>query len=257
MEPKEKYKQAYKKPLHKLDDKRVELPKAIKQICCPTCNSEVPNEEVNIHDKIAKCNSCEGIFSFEDQISELKHTNQQLKKTQKIKQEILRPEGIELFYYGDDLEIVFEQPATWLEWLFLPIGLMTILPGIIISLDEKIIGPALLLSFLPAFIITAYSYWRYKKHRVFISVDEKELLVQWRPRKLKFDKAFSTKDITQIYVKKRPDLNLYAIKMIVDNGDGQKHINLTSIKSASKAKFLEQEIEKYLKIQDVVVPEES
>ena len=49
----------------------------------------------------------------------------------------------------------------------------------------------------------------------------------------------------------------WQLLMIIDEGDGHKHIKLTSVSTVSKAKYLEQVIEGHLDIQDVVVPEES
>lgn len=46
--------------------------------------------------------------------------------------------------------------------------------------------------------------------------------------------------------------------MIVNGADGQKHVAIAPLMvGKSKVRFLEQEIEKYLKIEDRKVPEES
>jgi hypothetical protein len=62
-------------------------------------------------------------------------------------------------------------------------------------------------------------------------------------------------DIDQVYIKKKNGLN--SIYMIVDNPTGQKHIRLIAgLDSISKARFLEQEIERHIGIVDRPVPEE-
>lgn len=251
MEPIEDYKEPFKDPFLDAIKDRVELPKSYTQICCPNCSADVPTEEINIHDKIGKCNSCQGIFSIEDQVEGLSHTSQ------KLKQEILRPEGIEMFYYQDELEISYQQPATVMEWIMASITGMMMMPGIIIGIEDKLLGPFLIFTVVPLILGSLYYLWHKAKHKTYLIIDKQELTVQRRPRKFIRDKSYYTKDINQIYIKKRADIGLWNIMMIIDEGEGQKHIKLTSASSASKAKFLEQEIESHLGIQDVVVPEED
>jgi hypothetical protein len=62
-------------------------------------------------------------------------------------------------------------------------------------------------------------------------------------------------DIDQVYIKKENER--HSIYMIVDNPTGQKHIRLiTGLESVSKARYLEQEIERHIGIVDRPVPEE-
>ena len=76
-----------------------------------------------------------------------------------------------------------------------------------------------------------------------------------RPKKFIKDKSYMVNDIDQVYLKK--EHNLYSIHMIVNNAMGQKHISLiTGLNSMSKARYLEQEIERHLDIVDRSVPEE-
>ena len=50
-------------------------------------------------------------------------------------------------------------------------------------------------------------------------------------------------------------MGYYTIHMIINGLEGQKHEKLMTVKTLSKAKYLEQEIERYLKISDREVPE--
>ena len=247
----EELEEPFKDPLYRIDDERVELPATFKIVCCPNCETTVPSSDLNISEKVGKCGSCQAIFSIEKDIQKL-HSS-----PQKIKQEILRPEGIELFYFGDELEITFEQPIGWLEWVLLFLLVIPFIAGIGMSIELGTILPFILLTLLPVALIALYAYRKKAKHRVVISIDELDLNIMNKPRKLKVDQHYSIKHIQQLYVKHRPDIGVWRLCMIVDEGNGQKHVNLSSLKSASKAKYLEQEIEAHLNIQDVVVPEES
>ena len=53
---------------------RVELPKGSNtdefvQIKCPSCGSSTSSDHMNINDKVAKCGSCNAVFSFANQLS--------------------------------------------------------------------------------------------------------------------------------------------------------------------------------------------
>ena len=245
------YKEPFKEPLFNFEEERVELPESFKIICCPNCSTEIPADNLNIAEKIGKCGSCQGVFSIQKDISGLQNS------PKKIKQEILRPEGIELFHFRDELEISFDQPMAWLEWGFLILYSIFFIVGVGMSTEMGIILPFISLSVLPS-VFSFFYYLRKKaKHRVFISIDDQYLNIMWRPKKLHIDQSYSIKDIQQAYVKYNPNIGLWVVYMIADLGKGQKHIKLASVKTASKAKYLEQEIESHLNIQDVVVPEES
>ena len=80
--------------------------------------------------------------------------------------------------------------------------------------------------------------------------------ISWRPKKFIKDQQFNIKDIDQIYT--RSVSGLSSIFMIVNGIDGQKHIKLIQgLDSLSKARFLEQEIERHLGIVDRNIPEEK
>ena len=94
-----------------------------------------------------------------------------------------------------------------------------------------------------------------QKHKIYVQLNEEELTIKWRPKKLKHDRRYNSKDIDQLYVSK--GMEHYDIKMIINTDVGQKHVRLISnIQSISKVKFLEQEFEKHLGIKNRKVPEE-
>ncbi len=247
----EEYKGAYKK-LHKdYAEDRVELPKTFKILSCPNCSTELPTENLNLDKNLGKCNSCNAVFSIEDDLRDLH------KAPQKIKQEILRPEGIELFHYHDNFTAYFDQPMAPIEWPFIFAYMIAFIAGIGASFELKSFIPFLALTV--GFSVLHYLYYlrRKEKHKVILEIDDQYLNILWRPRKFIVDKSYHIKDIDQLYVKARSDNAVWFLFMIVDEGQGQKHVKLTSMNSASKAKYLEQEIEAYLDIQDVEVPEEN
>ena len=101
-----------------------------------------------------------------------------------------------------------------------------------------------------------YNIFHRKYHKRFLTIDSKFLYIKWRPKKLVKDKKYPIDEIDQIYVKNVSGFN--TIYMVVNSDDGQKHIRLIGqIRSFSKARYLEQEIERHLGIKDREVPEET
>lgn len=218
------------------------------KIACPTCHAHIKADGINIDDKIAKCSSCDSIFSIHDQVSKLL-------LREDPKHEVIRPEGIDLFEFRDALEISVKQPWTALE----------VIPAIIL--------PFLAIIFTIAFFKKGFNYvfavasWvstaimifllaQRKKHWIYINIDDKYLSTFWRPKKLHQDKHFPIDQVNQLYV--RGVNGACSLIVVLDTAEGQKHIKLIGdMSSLSKAKYLEQEIERYLNIKDRKLPEEA
>lgn len=245
-EPIEEYADPYKEPRLELNP---EISKGFSKVCCPSCDSEIAADDLNIHDKIGKCCDCNVIFPFDKTVLSLEST------PQKIRQEILRPEGIDLFYFDEALEISIQQPYPWIEYVLIGIMLFVGLVSAVGIAEGAVSAMVLFIGLILSSVF--YYFHRKKKHKVYITIDEQNLNIYWQPKKLKKDKTYSSKGIAQLYVKHNPNIGIWNIMMIVNEDGGHKHIKLTSTSTVSKAKFLEQEIERHLKIQDVDVPEET
>jgi len=250
LEPLEEYKKPYKERVALPPDSTLESSNVFTTICCPQCDEPIPAKDLNIHDKIGKCGSCNIVFSFRKNIQALDDT------PQKVRQELFRPEGVDIFYYKDEVEFGFNQPDGWIEWaqyLFL----FAFMPlGVAIYLKKGTDITQLLALLLPTVLSIIYFIFR-QKHKTFIGIDDRFLWLKNRPKKFKKDQSFLIEHIDQVYVKQRPDFGTWDVKMIVDEGQGQKHMHMTTVRTISQAKYLEQEIERYLGIQDAIVPEET
>jgi len=218
-----------------------------KKIHCASCAEEVPADNININDKIAKCNNCNVVFSFHLEAHQLASTDQP-------KQEILRPEGIDIFHYKEDLDISVKQPFTVLEGVGIPLlFFFTFIFTMIYFKDGMPIVFPLTVWF--GSIVMLINLFTRSKHKVHINITDRDFTIFWRPNKLVRSKVFDVRDINQLYINKH---NAYALNVIVDTPNGQKHHRLMSgITSLSKAQYLEQEIERHLGIQDRSVPEET
>ncbi len=92
------------KPAEKLELEQIkkEFPKVFRKINCPSCKQDIPADHLNLQNSLAKCGNCNVIFSIEEEVKTVQ-------TKEEMKQEVFRPEGIDLFYYKDDLDITVQQ----------------------------------------------------------------------------------------------------------------------------------------------------
>ncbi len=232
----------------KLREIKKELPKVFKKVCCPSCEEEVNADNLNLQNNVAKCGSCNVIFSIEEEV-------ESVKTKKEIKQEFIRPEGIDLFYYKDDLDITVQQHIQGLDAfgvIILPVlAAFSIL--IYFAKDISIYFP---IAFTLGALYFIYKAFNYSNNKTYIDINNKFLSIKYRPKNLRKDKTYTAFEIDQLYIKHAVDgSGYYTVSMIINSLDGQKHEKLITVNTLSKAKFLEQEIEQYLNIEDKKIPE--
>ena len=247
-EPIKQYKPAEQLELPKI---KKELPKVFKRVSCPACAEALNAEHLDLPNKVAKCCSCHVIFSIDEEIAELKSKKE-------TKQEFFRPEGIDLFHYKGDLEIMLPQNVHGLEgFLFGMFALFA--PFSILLHFKKGFSVYFPFFFVIGTLFFLYRLFSYAKAKTYIDINERALTIKHRPNNLKKDKTFPVEDIDQVYIKQSVDgmgMGYFVLFMIVNGLKGQQHKDLITVNTLSKAKYLEQEIEKYLGIEDRRVPEE-
>ncbi len=239
------------KPVEKFELKEIqkEPPKVFKKVCCPSCTKEVKADNLNLQSTMGKCGSCNAIFSIEEEVKSIKTVTE-------VKQETLRPEGIDLFYYKGDLDITIQQHLHGVDAAGLFIfPFFAFLTTFIFFAGKKDIS-----MYFPIVTSLASFYFIYrainfsKKNKTYIDINSNYLSIKSRPKNFKKDRTFNSADIDQVYLK-YVDGTHYYVYMMINALEGQKHVKLLTVNSLSKAKYLEQEIEKYLNIEDRKVPE--
>ncbi len=237
----EKQEELYKLKLKALEKK---AKGTFQKVNCPSCETAIPSDNINIQDKIAKCGGCHAVFPLD---LSFQHKINELLSARKPKQTILRPEGIDLYAYQNELEIAIGQPTSFLDifpWIFWPI--FPIFFTVIFFTDGFPLSILLTTWMLGVFpVLNAINF---SKHKIYMTMDDVYFNIQWRPKKFVKDKRFLVRDIDQLYV--RSINGMYQVLMVLNQENGQKEIPLMSVRSLAKAKYLEQEIEKYLKIED-------
>lgn len=230
----------------------------VQKVDCPSCSETVPGEHLNIQSNIAKCNSCDIIFSINEQVEKLSLQNN-------ISQDILRPEGVELTHFQNDLDISVAQSWNTSEIIFI-----SLLPLILLMISSAFIELAPPTSFfkvglLSFWLVSIVGYIAYffirKKHKIYIHIDDRDLYIERRPKKFIKDKKYAIEDIDQVYIKSitsSSGTKGVGIFMVVNDIKGQKKVELiNSVNSRTKAKYIEQEIERHLGITDRRVPDEE
>ncbi len=241
------YKETYKYKLELPELDFLDSKEKSTKVSCPSCDAAVPVKNINIHDHVGKCEQCDSIFSIEAQIEHLK---------QKTKNELLKkPKGLEVFKFGNEVEFSLNQPLHLGEVLG-----VALIPFISLVLTIPWLTGAA--SFIPAlvswsiallFIVNALTI-RWQKLFFIIDKQRKKFDIVRKPRKLFKNASYDLSEIEQFYVSKPAD---YALTMVVNTQDGHKHINLVSgFKKVSEARYLEQELEEHLGIENKKVPEE-
>ena len=146
---------------------------------------------INIQDKIAKCHSCNAVFPFQNQLVPLQ-------KVEKTKEEVRRPEGIELYEYKDNLELIIDQPLHPLE-IIIPTFLYLFAFIFTAIFFTKGMARGVFFGTWVLTIASTISLIGRKKHKAYLEVDSEYLGLYWKPRKYNKNKRFPIDDIDQVY----------------------------------------------------------
>jgi len=253
---------AYRDPKYKTPKEKLKhvFPKTKgMQIHCSNCDHEIEHADINIDKAIAKCSNCNNVFSFEEEVRDVRQ-----------RPEIFMPEGIEMMEFMSELDIRYKwrhaKPmngflmAFTIIWnvMLLPFILMAIASGqwvVLLGISAHLaVGVGLIMHMITTFFNSTY-----------LIVDEHEIIVEHAPIRLPFfvkDQYINVESVEQLYVKKytssktngRPN---YAYAVHVKKNTGDDIRLLKGFTSKDKALYIEQEIERYLGILDRRVEEES
>jgi len=206
---------------------------------------------LQLKDKIGKCIHCNAVFPFHQEIANFH-------KREEKKEPIKRPEGIDLVHFQNELDITLDQPYPVVNvigfFFFILFGFLTTL--IYFKKGISIFIPG---GFLLGSMYCLYNIFTREKNKIHLSIDEHNLTVKWRPKKRMKDRVIDVQEIDQIYLRTDQTKTVYSLYLILNGIEGQKHMPLLPSfgTSLSKARYLEQEIEKHLGITDRKVPESN
>lgn len=225
-----------------------------KELTCPNCSTAIPPDRINIQELVAACPTCAHVFSFAPLLSEA------LPQVPKPEGPIALPKDFEVRRELSTLYISIPWRSVrnkWFMTIFAVLWDLFMVPFIALALSGNTeVALFISLHFAVAVGITFYvlALWI---NSTKIRVDNSGIQVWHTPIPVPFTPRhfIPADEITQFYVEEyvpsrtngRPDIT-FALRCKTKNG---KDIRLVpGFTDPSGALYLEQEIEKFLKIAD-------
>ncbi len=221
---------------------------------CPECRAPIFSDDVDLVKTIAKCKTCNNIFDFHNRLGGSGELPARYRK------EIVIPPGIEVLHLMNELEIMIKwrksvKTFTLFFALFWNafIGIVSI---IMLSVGE--LFPILfLIPFILVGIYLIYASLGYALNTSYITVDEDRISIEHKPINflIQKDRHYAPEEVDQLFVRKyevgktnEQSVYAFAVDLILKNG--KKHTLVKELHSVDYARYIEQEIEYYLKIKD-------
>lgn len=226
---------------------------------CPECKAKIKYKDINVNKALAKCDSCHTVHSFEKK--EASATQQ--------KTFVALPEGIRAYDMPDavDFEVSWKKSSKSL-WFFTAFAIFwNTIVGIFVIIGFAT-GEMTVLAFIAFHIIVglgvAYYVLALFFNTSYIGINRYDLTVEHSPIPFPFFKSYeiSVQDIEQLHIERyvasktngRPD---YAFSVFVKTRNKVKPIKLMKgLKTAEQGRYIEQEIESFLGIEDEKVTKE-
>ena len=225
---------------------------------CKKCGENIPSENVNINKTLAKCDHCGSMFTFEDDV---------FFENRRGRPEFIMPVGIEVLKLLTSMEIEMswfksmKRSNLAFEVMFSVLWNVIVF-GMVVAMIAG--GAGINLAFLAVHLIVGLTLG-YRLMSKFINkttviIDHQNIKLEHGPIKVPGKKNITipNSQVRQLYVSEYltniesngDRLKAFAVYLILVNG---KKIQLVKDSNKESALYIEQEIERYLKIEDVVV----
>jgi len=246
---------------HKAKLKSVEK---FKDIHCPKCDAKVDPGQLNIKQLVGKCNSCGTIFSFAEDLPRVDLPNEEYESN---KPKVIHlPKGIEIYELSRSLLIDHK----WRHSLNPFIVFFTLFwNAIVFFITAVAVADLGLAGMLPIGLHLTVGigllYWVIASflNTTTIAVEDRFIDISHRPIKIPFwkNKQIDLDEIEQIYVEKYSNgstngKKTYAYQVKARLRTRNDEVIIKNLSLYEQARFIEQEIEYYLGIQDRKVDEE-
>ena len=231
---------------------------------CPSCATLVSEDDINIKKTIAKCSNCGVVFNFEEQVE-----TPVIHRQEKQKPEVFLPEGIEVLELRESLDIELSWGKRWYENIFLLF--FTVVWNLFIGVFVFMAffsGGVGMLPFMSIHILVGIGLIYYQLatflNTTYITANRHHIHIEHKPIRVPFfgSKLIEVTEINQLFVHKYVKSTSkngtrsysHAVKMMLNSGRVEQLIK--GIDYYDQARFIEQELERFLGIQDRKVSEE-
>lgn len=220
------------------------------KILCPACNMEIPAANINLFEKIAKCSGCNNVFCCTGQLPPPVTGREE-------RIPIGKPGNFIIERCVDGLQIVRRWFSPYIIFLafFCLFWNGFLVVWFYIAFTQKQYGMALFGSLHAAVGLgMLYAVLTGLFNKTYIRISHGSLLVIHRPLPWLGQKNIPRQDLKQLYSKEsvypgeHGHSRRYSVQAITKKG--QVIALVSNLASSEEALFIEQEIEKYLKIDD-------
>ncbi|OWY25886.1 hypothetical protein C7N43_32940 [Sphingobacteriales bacterium UPWRP_1] len=227
----------------------------ILQLNCEQCGAPVSANNINIEKAIAKCDLCGAVFSFENKIpppvAEKPPLNLEL------------PEGIDMLKLSSELTLYVKWSSAFNKFLILFSAIWNSVVFFFV-LIAILTGQLIILLFISVHLAIAIGLTWYLValwyNTTEISVNRQMISVRHKPIWVPFyrNRDIAAIDIQQLFSREyvagtvnRQPRHAFEVRLLTTGGKELRLLH--GLKSPQQAQYIEQEIEKYLKIKDVYV----
>ncbi len=220
---------------------------------CPECTAEISAEGINLVKTIAVCKECNNLFEFSAELDRARHPAP-------IRREYSIPNGIEVLSLSNHLEITinWRKSAKYFTPFFALFwnGFISIFIFLGIASGEMIMA-IFMIPFILVGIYLIYASLGYMLNTTYITVNERSFWVEHKPINflIQKDQYYEIDEIDQLYVRRHEvgksndtPVHAYAVDLMLKNGETIKLVK--ELHAVQYARYIEQEIEYFLKIPD-------
>ena len=229
------------------------------KLSCPECDQHIASDHINIDALVAKCATCDAVFSFADTLGTVPAPSQSSLEPAHDEMEFDVPAGLSAHENDGTLTI----SRKWFSWSAIPLlGFATIWDAFLVGwygMVSSMSGPMewlfLLFPLIHVGVGIGITYTAFAKliNRTDIEVDPKRVTVKNGPLKWRGNKEVYSTAIHQVYVHETGRLGndqnpskLYEVHAILKGGGSVRLVK--GLTSQFQALYIEQEIERYLGI---------
>jgi hypothetical protein len=225
------------------------------QLTCQQCGATIPADNINLDRMIAKCSKCNAVFSFDDQIS----SPEKPKGQPKPKFDVPLPARFDMQDTGFDLIITrrwFSPLAYFMTFFaFFWDGIVSVFVCGALSTGNFIMLLFISLHLIIGIFVAYYTATLYV-NKTTIRVSQLLLEVKHGPLPYWGNHNLSSEGLKQIYCKQRISSGRSAsvsYEVHAINIEGKDITLLNGLDQSEQALYIEQEIERFLKIEDAPV----
>jgi predicted Zn finger-like uncharacterized protein len=223
------------------------------QLNCPNCKSSIAANDINISQLIAKCANCGQVFNF----------SQGSVSLGRQRPEIVIPPGIEAYSLLSELnfEISWRRSSSSFLTFFTILWNLFLIPFVGVAIFS---GEFFILAFISLHLLVGVSLLYYTiatfVNTTYVMVDRHRVTIEHKPMRMPFypNRDIPVREIKQLYTKRyvagttnnKPN---HAFQLCLKKTNGVEVVLIKGLKNPDHARYVEQEVERFLDIDDLPV----